>query len=74
MVKIIIWKISVYATLNNNECQILILMFVFYFLIIIHVAFFVRFSSILHLNADMGGLALLEDFAELPGKSLNCQW
>lgn len=31
---------SVYATLNNNECQILILIFVFYFWVIIHVSYF----------------------------------
>lgn len=32
MVKIIIWKMYLYATLNNNKCQIIMLIFALYFI------------------------------------------
>lgn len=76
---------SVYATLNNNECQILILIFVFYFWVIIHVSYFlVVFLLYCILSAGMPvipvfrkgsrvyGHPLVEEFTELFGKSLNC--
>lgn len=45
-ITIMMWKFSVYATLNNNECQILILIFAFYFCVtyVLHLSYFLSFK------------------------------